>query len=127
MKKLHYWNQISNFKKQLLAFCFADVFATPFRLPFEVRKMFIQMNAGPISFNKYINAMKISLLPSIIRDFSFRLGFNITYQFCLHGQNYINYYSNSDDIQRELLKINIEKSQASYDKKIAGMILGSLV
>jgi len=67
LMKNQYLKGISTFQKQLLCFTFADIFATPFRLPFEVRKMYLQMNSGEIGFNRYMNGMKSALLPSLMR------------------------------------------------------------
>lgn len=58
---------ISTFQKQLIGFCIADICAAPFRLPFEVRKIYLQLNSGEIGFNKYMNGMKTALLPCLLR------------------------------------------------------------
>ncbi|EAR96278.1 carrier protein (macronuclear) [Tetrahymena thermophila SB210] len=129
MMKNQFVSNLSTFQKQLMCFCFADLLAAPFRLPFEVRKIYLQMNSGEISFNKYMNGMRSVLLPCLLRDLTYRIGFNTVFQLCLHGQNYAQMYSNNDPYQRQLIQRHIDRAipnQSDYNKRITGMILGSL-
>ena len=77
------------FTISMLSHLAADFCSSTLRMPFEVRKQILQVNAGKTTdLRSYFSKTKSSFIPTLLRDLSFRVTYNIFYYLLLFKHYY---------------------------------------
>ncbi len=54
--------KLTNNQTQFISQCIGDLVSAPFRLPFEVRRIMLQLSQHSVPFNNYMRAVKKSIV-----------------------------------------------------------------
>ena len=111
-----------HFTHNLLAHTTGDVASLPFRIFFDAKKQFLQLNHTQYDFWQVMKACRVGFLPILIRDLIFRTTFNCVNHAFLYSKYYLYRLK-----RPEVVDITSYETKMTSDRRVGSLLFSTLI